>query len=163
MMLRQESYPFSLELGRRISGTIHEHATSNQPRDDSLLQPSIEAAQNDRRNVVQVNLRHARERRVVPRDVRMQEIVQLGGELDPGRPSADDAEVEQLSPVGVGDRRLVRLLEACSNLVSSSKWMMLGGGLTLEDSRPNSPGVPDVFEEVRVFLNAWYVERCTKG
>ncbi len=43
--------------------------------------------------------------------VRVQEVVQLRGELDACRTAADDAEVEELAPVRVGYRRLVCLLE----------------------------------------------------
>ena len=39
--------------------------------------------------------------------------MQLRGKLDARRPRADDAEVQQLSPVCVRDGGLVRLLEAC--------------------------------------------------
>ena len=49
----------------------------------------------------------------MPRHVRVQQVVQLRGELDARRPAADDAEVEQLAPIRVGDCRLVRLFEAC--------------------------------------------------
>ena len=65
----------------------------------------------------------------MPRDVRVQQVVQLRGELDARRPAADDAEVEQLAPVCVGDCRLVRLFEACVSVrgfwvgrVSVSEW-----------------------------------------
>lgn len=71
-----------------------------------------------RRDVVQIDLRHPRERGIMPCDVRVQEVVQLRGELDAGRPATDDAEVEQLPAVGVGDRGLVRLLEAWADTMS---------------------------------------------
>ena len=79
----------------------------------SLLQSLIKAPEDGRGDVVQVDARHAREHGKVVRHLRVQQIVQLRGELDARRPAADDAEVEQLAPVRVGDRRLVRLLEAC--------------------------------------------------
>lgn len=63
-------------------------------------------------------------------DLSVQQVMQLGGELDTGRaatcvtPSAantrverghtDDAEVQELAPIIVCNRRLVRLLEACT-------------------------------------------------
>lgn len=44
--------------------------------------------------------------------VRVQEVVQLRGELDSCRPAADYAEVEQLAPVSIRYCWLVCLLEA---------------------------------------------------
>lgn len=86
----------------------------NKPRKKhSLLKPLVKPAQYDRRDVIQVDARHRRERRVVPRHVRVQQVVQLRSELDARRPAAHDAKVEQLAPVRVGDCRLVRLFEAC--------------------------------------------------
>lgn len=83
----------------------------------ALLQSSVEPAEDARRDVVQVDLRHACKRGVVPRDVRVQEVVQLGGELDARRSTTNDAEVEELPAVYVRDRRLVRLLEAYMPIV----------------------------------------------
>ena len=45
--------------------------------------------------------------------VRVQEVVQLRGELDARRAAADDTEVEELAPVRVGYCWLVGLLETC--------------------------------------------------
>ena len=107
----------SLRIGEQEDAWfVRKRSTTRQnkiKRDHSLLQPLVEPAQDDRGDVVQVDARHRGERGVVPRHVRVQQVVQLRGELDARRPAADDAEVEQPAPVRVRYRGLVRLFEAC--------------------------------------------------
>ena len=79
---------------------------------NSLLQARIKAAQDVRRDVVEVDSGHARELRVVAGHVGVQEIVQLRGKLDTCRASANNAEVQELAPVRVCNCWLVRLFEA---------------------------------------------------
>ena len=94
--------------------------------------------------------------------------MQFSGEFDARGAAADDAEVEQLPPVGVGDRRLVRLLEAWCGSARVSAAAARGGRTlgesaaarrrTFEEAHADAAGVLDVFEEVGVFFYTGDVE-----
>lgn len=97
------------------------------------------------RNVVHSDLHVGHQRRVDAREVVVDEVVQLGGELDARGPAADDGKVQQAPPRLVVDRGAGALLKE------------------REDAQADPPRVANVAQKVRVLPDAVDAEGLAVG
>ena len=78
-----------------------------------LGQPLLKPAKHAICDIIQVDTSQARELySIVPRNIRLDQIMQLRGELYSRRPCTNDAEIEQVATVNIGERGLRRFFEA---------------------------------------------------